>query len=62
MPPGFLTLKLILLFLNYPIVFMYFKCIPSLFSFNKNTLRKKTLSVGTKLYGQLAYKHRWKAK
>ena len=62
MPPGFPTLNLILLFLNYPKVFMYSKCIHSLFSFNKNTLRKRALSVGRKLYGQLAYKHRWKAK
>ena len=62
MHPGFPTLNLILLFLQYPQVFMYFKCIHSLFSFKKNTLRKKSLSVGTKLYVQLAYKHRWKAK
>ena len=62
MHPGFPTLNLILLFLNYPQVFMYFKCIHSLFSFNKNTFRKKSLSVATKLYVQLVYKHRPKAK
>ena len=62
MPPGFPTLNLILLFLNYPKVFMYSKCIHSLFSFNKNTFRKKSLSVATKLYVQLVYKHRPKAK
>ena len=58
MHPGFPTLNLILLFLSYPQVFIYSKCIHSLFSFNKNTLRKKALSVDRKLYVQLVQKHR----
>lgn len=62
MHPGFPTLNLILLFLSYPQVFIYSKCIHALFSFNKNTLRKKALSVATKVYVQLVYKHRCKAK
>ena len=49
MHPGFPTLNLILLFLSYSQVFIYSKCIHSLFSFNKNTLRKKFLSVATNL-------------
>ena len=53
MHPGFPTLNLILLFLSYPQVFIYSKCVHALFSFNKNTLRKKALSVATKLYVQL---------
>ena len=43
MHPGFPTLNLILLFLSYPQVFIYSKCIHSLFSFNK-------ILFGRKLY------------
>ena len=62
MHPGFPTLNLILLFLSYPQVCIYSKCIHSLFSFNKNIRRKKTLFVATKLYVLLIYKHSRKAK
>ena len=53
MHPGFPTLNLILLFLSYPQVFIYSKCVYALFSFNKHTLRKKALSADRKLYVQL---------